>query len=76
MNKLPWETFCKIYLNQEKIKKIRLIIAKIKWDVDWGKKFFCTLLPGPTPAKPPVAMAIFAFSTWCCYSVWLQFVVT
>ena len=38
------------------------IIAKIKSDEDWGKKFFCTLLPGPNPFTPPVAIAILAFS--------------
>ena len=26
-----------------------IIIAKIKSEEDWGKKFFCILLPGPSP---------------------------
>jgi hypothetical protein len=35
----------------------------MKSEDDCGKKFFCMLFPGPFPKVPPVAMAIFAFST-------------
>ena len=41
-----------------------MIIANIKSEEDWGKKFFWTLLPGPNPVIPPVAIAILAFSIW------------
>src|SRR5690606_41135838 len=40
------------------------IIAKIKSEEDCGKKFFCTLFPGPTPNISPLAMAILALSIW------------
>src|SRR5690606_4106373 len=33
-------------------------------DDDCGKKFFCTLFPGPTPNISPLAMAILALSIW------------
>ncbi|GAB5565602.1 MAG: hypothetical protein Wins2KO_26650 [Winogradskyella sp.] len=38
-----------------------MIIAKMKSDDDCGKKFYCTLLPGPSGVIP-VAIAILAFS--------------
>src|SRR5690606_5853597 len=36
----------------------------IKSDDDCGKKFFCTLFPGPTPNISPLAIAILALSIW------------